>query len=139
LKSVWYLPKLACNSWKDHWTWSRFIITLSSNKQRNISQLHGCVALYMNEYMGTLSLNNLLLPPPPPLACPSLASSSSLPEPVRPGAMSPDRALCLPTFSHFLIVNKTSLPLSLQYIHLHTHTHTHTHCVFIQHMSYVAP
>ena len=34
-------------------------------------------------------------------------------EPVRPGAVSPDRALCLPTFSHFLIVNKTSLSLSL--------------------------
>ena len=28
-------------------------------------------------------------------------------EPVRPGAVSPDRALCLPTFSHFLIANKT--------------------------------
>ena len=34
-------------------------------------------------------------------------------EPLRPGAVSPDRALCLPTFSHFLIVNKTSLSLSL--------------------------
>jgi hypothetical protein len=30
-------------------------------------------------------------------------------EPVRPEAVLPDRALCLPTFSHFLIVNKTSL------------------------------
>ena len=28
-------------------------------------------------------------------------------------AVSPDRALCLPTFSHFVIVNKTSLYLSL--------------------------
>jgi hypothetical protein len=28
-------------------------------------------------------------------------------------AVSPDRALYLPTFSHFLIVNKTSLSLSL--------------------------
>jgi hypothetical protein len=37
----------------------------------------------------------------------------SLSEPVRPGAASPDRALCLPTFSHFVIVNKTSLSLSL--------------------------
>jgi hypothetical protein len=27
-------------------------------------------------------------------------------EPVRPEAVLPDRALCLPTFSHFLIVNK---------------------------------
>ena len=36
--------------------------------------------------------------------------SPSMLEPVRPGAVSPDRALCLPTFSHFLIVNKTSLP-----------------------------
>jgi hypothetical protein len=36
---------------------------------------------------------------------------------VRPGAVSPDRALCLPNFSHFLIVNKTSLSLSLS-IHL---------------------
>jgi len=34
-------------------------------------------------------------------------------EPVRPEAVLPHRALCLPTFSHFLIVNKTSLPLSL--------------------------
>jgi hypothetical protein len=32
---------------------------------------------------------------------------------VRPGAVSPDRALYLPTFSHFVIVNKTSLSLSL--------------------------
>jgi hypothetical protein len=31
-------------------------------------------------------------------------------EPVRPEAVLPDRALCLPNFSHFLIVNKTSLP-----------------------------
>jgi hypothetical protein len=43
-------------------------------------------------------------------------------EPVRPEALLPEqeqikdiiiRALCLPTFSHFLIVNKTSLSLSL--------------------------
>jgi hypothetical protein len=34
--------------------------------------------------------------------------SLSMLEPVRPGAVLPDRALCLPTFSHFLIVNKTS-------------------------------
>jgi uncharacterized membrane protein YgcG len=34
-------------------------------------------------------------------------------EPVRPDAVSPDRALCLPTFSHLLIVNKTSLSLTL--------------------------
>jgi hypothetical protein len=34
-------------------------------------------------------------------------------EPVRPEAVSPDRVLCLPTFSHFLIINKTSLALSL--------------------------
>jgi len=39
--------------------------------------------------------------------------SLSMLEPVRPGAVSPDRALCLPTFSHFVIVNKTSLTLSL--------------------------
>jgi hypothetical protein len=30
-------------------------------------------------------------------------------EPVRPEAVLPDRALCLPTFSHFWIVNKTSI------------------------------
>ena len=30
-------------------------------------------------------------------------------EPVRPEAVLPDRELYLPTFSHFLIVNKTSL------------------------------
>jgi len=34
-------------------------------------------------------------------------------EPVRPEAVLPDRASCLPTFSHFLIVNKTSLTHSL--------------------------
>ena len=39
--------------------------------------------------------------------------SPSVLEPVRPGAVSPDRASCLPTFSHFLIVNKTSLFISL--------------------------
>ena len=33
--------------------------------------------------------------------------------PVRPEAVLPGRAFCLPTFSHFLIVNKTSFPLSL--------------------------
>ena len=40
--------------------------------------------------------------------------SPSMLEPVCPGAVLPDRALCIPTFSHFLIVNKTSLspPLS---------------------------
>ena len=37
-------------------------------------------------------------------------------EPVRPGAVSPDRALCLPTFSHVLIVNKNSLSLSLSQV-----------------------
>ena len=31
---------------------------------------------------------------------------------VRPGAVSPDRALCLPTFSHFVIVNKASQTVS---------------------------
>ena len=39
--------------------------------------------------------------------------SPSILEPVRPGAESPDRALCLPTFSHFVIANKRSLSLSL--------------------------
>ena len=38
-----------------------------------------------------------------------LEYSPSMLEPVRPGAVSPDRELCLPTFSHFVIVNKTSL------------------------------
>jgi len=34
--------------------------------------------------------------------------------PVRPDAVSPDGALCLPTFSHLLLIfNKTSLSLSL--------------------------
>jgi len=33
-------------------------------------------------------------------------------EPVRPEAVLPDRALCLPTLSHSLIVNKLSLSLS---------------------------
>ena len=34
-------------------------------------------------------------------------------EPVRPEAVLPDRALCLPTFSHFVIVSKTPFSLSL--------------------------
>jgi hypothetical protein len=35
-------------------------------------------------------------------------------EPVRPGVVSPDRAMCLPTFSYLLIVNNNfSLSLSL--------------------------
>jgi hypothetical protein len=34
-------------------------------------------------------------------------------ESVRPGAVSPDRALCLPTFRHFVIGNKASLSLSV--------------------------
>ena len=34
-------------------------------------------------------------------------------EPVRPEAMLPGRALYLPIFSHFLIINKTSLSVSL--------------------------
>jgi hypothetical protein len=42
----------------------------------------------------------------------SLALSlTHLLEPVRPEAVLPDRALCLPTFSHFFIVNKSSLSL----------------------------
>jgi len=40
--------------------------------------------------------------------------SPSILEPVRPGAVSSVRALCLPTFSHFLIVNKTSQPRGLR-------------------------
>ena len=44
---------------------------------------------------------------PPQLYSPSYAGH------VRPEAVLPDRALCLPTFSHLLIVNKTSLSLSL--------------------------
>jgi hypothetical protein len=46
----------------------------------------------------------------PPLR--SLQYSPSMLEPVRPGAVSPNRALYLPTFSYFVIVNKTSLSLS---------------------------
>jgi hypothetical protein len=49
--------------------------------------------------------------------------SPSILEPVRPGAVSPDRALCLPTFSHFVIVNKTSLSLTL------SHTRCHARCL----------
>jgi hypothetical protein len=52
---------------------------------------------------GRFMTNGLLTPP----------VRNNLLEPVRPRAVSPDRALCLPTFSHFLIVNKTSLSLSL--------------------------
>ena len=41
--------------------------------------------------------------------------SPSMLEPVRPGAVSPDRVLCLPTVSHFVIVNKASLSLFLSF------------------------
>jgi len=41
--------------------------------------------------------------------------------PVRPEALLTDKALCLPTFSHFLFVDKTSLSLSLQH-HLSHHS-----------------
>ena len=46
--------------------------------------------------------------------------SPSMLEPVRPGAVSPDRALCLPTFSHFVIVNKTSLSLPPHILFINT-------------------
>jgi hypothetical protein len=46
------------------------------------------------------------------------AVSPSMLEPVRPGAVSPDRALCLPTFSQFVIVIKTSFSLSLRLSYL---------------------
>ena len=43
--------------------------------------------------------------------------------PERPEVVLPDRALCLPTFNHLLIVNKLlSLSLSLSLSHTHTHT-----------------
>ena len=51
--------------------------------------------------------NGLLTPP----------VRNNLLEPVRPRAVSPDRAMCLPTFSHFLFVNKTALSLSLNARH----------------------
>jgi hypothetical protein len=63
-----------------------------------------------------------------------------------PGAVSPDRALCLPTFSHFVIVNKTSLarylPPSLCLVILETvlgplscrqHPFVFTHCICQRH------
>jgi hypothetical protein len=54
--------------------------------------------------------------------------SPSMLEPVvRPGAVSPDRALYLPTCSHFVIVNNTSLSHTHTHTHTHRHTHTHTH------------
>ena len=37
---------------------------------------------------------------------------------VRPEAVLPDRAFYLPTFSHFLIVNKTSLSFCLSFCDL---------------------
>jgi hypothetical protein len=55
--------------------------------------------------------------------------SPSMLKPVRPEAVSPDRALCLPTFSHFVIVNKTSLSLSLSLsIYQHQVLRRHTQC-----------
>jgi hypothetical protein len=46
-----------------------------------------------------------------------LEYSPSILEPVRPGAVSLDRTLCLLTFSHFVIVNKTFLSLFLSPTH----------------------
>jgi hypothetical protein len=43
--------------------------------------------------------------------------SPSILEPVRPGAVSPDRALCLTIFSDFVIVNK-NFSLSLSVTHM---------------------
>ena len=59
--------------------------------------------------------------------------SPSMLEPVRPGAASPDRALSLLTFSHFVIVNKLlPPPLSLSdeddpvaFFWHHNTTHSH--------------
>ena len=46
--------------------------------------------------------------------------SPSMLEPVRPGAVSPDRALCVPTFTHLVMSIKLlviSLSLSTGYCH----------------------
>jgi len=48
-----------------------------------------------------------------PLSHPPNPRADALDGPVRQEAVLPDRAVCLPTFSHFVIVNKTSLSLSL--------------------------
>jgi hypothetical protein len=53
--------------------------------------------------------------------------SPSTLEPVHPGAVSPDMALYLPTFSHFVLVNKTSLSLSLSISLPLSLTHSLTH------------
>jgi hypothetical protein len=63
--------------------------------------------------LSLLSLSSLSLSHPPSLSRRvGVEYSPSMLEPVRPEAVSPDRVLCLTTFSHFLIVNKTSLSLS---------------------------
>ena len=45
---------------------------------------------------------------------------------MHPEAVLPERVLCLPTFSHFLIVNKTSLFLSLSGLSLSSSPICHT-------------
>jgi hypothetical protein len=47
-------------------------------------------------------------------------------EPVRPGPVSSDRALCIPTFSRFLIVNKTFLSISHSLTHSLSHSLMHS-------------
>jgi hypothetical protein len=60
-------------------------------------------------------------------------------EPERPAAVSPGRVLCLPTFNHFLIVNKLlslSLFLSLSLsLSLSVHTHAHSDILRDSHSS----
>ena len=46
-------------------------------------------------------------------------------EPERAEAVLPDRALCLPTFSHFLIVNKNSLSLARSLAHMEQSATSH--------------
>jgi hypothetical protein len=56
-------------------------------------------------------------------------------EPERPAAVSPGRVLCLPTFNHFLIVNKL-LSLSLSFsLSLSVHTHAHSDILRDSHSS----
>jgi hypothetical protein len=57
--------------------------------------------------------------------------SPSMLEPVRPRAASSDRALCLPTFSHFVIVNKPCLSLSLSLSLSHLSLSAVRHVLFL--------
>jgi hypothetical protein len=109
--------------------------TLDTNRTARLRTYSHVIFQLRISFFQKLTMGICLAPPPRPHLHPRLSStlfscpyslgglhgqtesgeeySPSMLEPVRPGAVPPDRAVCLPTLSHFVIVNKTSLSLSL--------------------------